>query len=271
MEMPVLRAILFDLDDTLLVDEAVSYEALETVAQQAEEKFHIDPKLFVHDTATIAQELWRAGDCYPFCRAIGISAFEGLWGKFLGDTKELSKLRTWSQQYRQEVFEKALLAQHIEHSPAEAAARVLAQEFSLLRRQRQRLFPEAREVLEKLSQRYRLGLLTNGAPDLQREKIVASSCEDLFSAIVISGEHGIGKPEPAIFEHLLQELGVTADEVIMVGNSLERDIAGARAAGIYSIWLRLASEEKIPEGIIPDQIITDLRELLYFCEIAVDN
>lgn len=259
--MPALRAILFDLDDTLLVDEALSYEALEHVARQAEEKFHIDPTLLVRDAAAIAQELWRAGECYPFCRAIGISAFEGLWGKFLGDSKDLTSLRAWSQRYREEVFEKALLAQRGSFSEVRVAARSLAQEFSLLRRQRQRLFPEAREVLEKLSQRYRLGLLTNGAPDLQREKIAASGCEDLFSAIVISGEHGIGKPEPAIFERLLQELGVSSGEAMMVGNSLERDIAGARAAGVVSVWMRLPGEEESPM-IVPDFTISHLGQLL---------
>ena len=258
---PTLRAILFDLDDTLLVDEAASYEVLEQVAQQAEEKFKIDPNLLVRDAVRIAQELWRAGECYPFCRSIGISAFECLWGNFLGDSKDLTALRAWSQRYREEVFEKALLTQRGDFSEMEVAARSLAQEFSSLRRQQQRLFPKTREVLEQLSSQFKLGLLTNGAPDLQREKIVASGCEDLFSTIVISGEHGIGKPEPAIFERLLQELGVSSSEAIMVGNSLERDIAGARAAGVVSVWMRLPGEEDSPM-ILPDFTISHLGELL---------
>ncbi|MBX9576922.1 MAG: HAD family hydrolase [Chthoniobacterales bacterium] len=321
--MPNFRAILFDLDDTLLVDEAVSYEVLEQVAQQAEEKFKnlfskstdaanncvapvlassgidytlsrgapsapcssqasatlkagskIDPKLLVSDAATIAQELWRAGECYPFCRSIGISAFECLWGNFLGDSKDLTALRAWSQRYREEVFEKALLTQRGDFSELEVAARSLAQEFSSLRRQQQRLFPKTREVLEQLSSQFKLGLLTNGAPDLQREKIAASGCEDLFSAIVISGEYGVGKPEPAIFERLLQELGVTSSEAMMVGNNLERDIAGARAAGVTSVWMRLPGERE-SEIIHPDFVITDLQELLDLitanCELQTAN
>lgn len=258
---PNIRAILFDLDDTLLVDEAVSQEALEQVARQAEEKFHIDPALLVRDAAVIAQELWRAGECYPFCRSIGISAFECLWGNFLGDSKDLTKLREWSQRYREEVFEKALQAQQGSFSEVKVVVRSLAQEFSFLRRQQQRLFPKTREVLEQLSSQFKLGLLTNGASDLQREKIAASGCEDLFSAIVISGEHGIGKPEPAIFERLLQELGITSSEAMMVGNSLERDIAGARAAGMVSVWMRLPGEEGSPM-IVPDFTISHLGQLL---------
>jgi len=184
--MPTLRAIIFDLDDTLLVDEAVSYEVLELIAQQVKKNCDIDPKIFVSDVATIAQELWRKGACYPFCHEIGISAFEGLWGNFLGETKELTTLRAWSHHYREEVFLKALLTQSVQLSQAAVIARDLALEFSLLRRQRQRLFPKTEKVLEQLSCHYQLGLLTNGAPDLQREKIVATRCEHLFSNILIS-------------------------------------------------------------------------------------
>ncbi|MBM3857022.1 MAG: HAD family hydrolase [Verrucomicrobia bacterium] len=259
--MPTLRAILFDLDDTLLVDEAVSYEVLEAVAEQAKKKFGIDPRLFVSDLASIAKELWVRGECYSFCHAIGISAFECLWGNFLGDAQELMKLRRWSQQYREEVFQKTLQAQKKIFPEARAAAQGFAQEFSKLRRQRQRLFPEAREVLEKLASRFKLGLITNGAPDLQREKIAATKCEHFFSAMVISGELGIGKPNPLIFEEGLHQLNMKREEAIMVGNSLERDIAGARATGIHSVWIRLPGEKNV-ETVVPDKTIADLRELL---------
>ena len=256
-----LRAILFDLDDTLLVDEAVSYEALEEVARQAKEKFHIDPNLFVSNAVAIAQALWQVEKCYPFCRSIGISAFEGLWGNFLGDSKELTRLRKCSQRYREQVFLIALHAQRSRISNSKIVARSLAQQFSLIRRQQQRLFPKTREVLEQLSSQFKLGLLTNGAPDLQREKIAASGCEDLFSAIIISGEYGVGKPEPAIFAHLLQKLGVTSSEAMMVGNSLERDMAGARAAGMVSVWMRLPGEED-SSLIVSDFTISHLGQLL---------
>jgi putative hydrolase of the HAD superfamily len=97
--------------------------------------------------------------------------------------------------------------------------------------------PDALEILTRLSGRYTLGLLTNGAPDLQREKIAASGTESLFSQIVISGVYGIGKPHPEIFLHLTDRLGVSPAEAVMVGNS-QRDTA-ALQPGIISIWLRV--------------------------------
>ena len=102
--------------------------------------------------------------------------------------------------------------------------------------------------------------MTNGAPDLQREKIAASGLESFFKAIAVSGEHGIGKPRPEIFHRLLSELGVSADEAVMVGNSLERDIAGARNAGIRSIWIRVPGSEEHAE-VTPDHTITSLSEI----------
>jgi phosphoserine phosphatase len=120
--------------------------------------------------------------------------------------------------------------------------------------------PDARETMTRLSSRYALGLLTNGAPDLQREKIVASGLESLFKEIVISGIYGIGKPCPEIFLHLTDRLGVAPGEAVMVGNSLERDISGARNAGITSIWLKVSGSEE-PDAVEADFSITGLAEL----------
>ena len=253
-----IRALLFDLDDTLAVDEAVSHETFAHVAAVASSRFEADPARFATDAMAIARSLWAEGECRPFCRSIGISAFECLWGGFTGDSPELTALRNWSTSYRVEVFAKSLAAQGRDASEEEAE--MLAMEFASTRRARQRLLTGARELMAELAPSYKLALLTNGAPDLQREKIAASGLESFFQAIAVSGEHGIGKPKPEIFHRLLAELGVTADEAVMVGNSLERDIAGARNAGIRSIWIRVPGSEEQAD-VTPDHTITNLAEI----------
>jgi len=253
-----IRALLFDLDDTLAVDEAVSHETFAHTAAVASSRFGVDPARFASDAMAIARELWAAGECRPFCRSIGISAFECLWGGFEGETAELTALRNWATAYRVEVFAKALAVQVPEY-PAEAPG-VLSQEFAATRRARQRLLPGARDLVSLLSETHSIALLTNGAPDLQREKIAASGLEGFFKAIAVSGEHGIGKPKPEIFHRLLGELGVSADEALMVGNSLERDIAGARNAGIRSVWIRVPGSEEQAD-VTPDHTITALSEI----------
>jgi putative hydrolase of the HAD superfamily len=253
-----IKALLFDLDDTLAVDEAVSHETFAHVAAEASSRFGVDPAQFATDAMATARALWAEGECRPFCRSIGISAFECLWGGFTGDGPELTALRNWATSYRVEVFAKALDSQG--KGVDQDAARFLSAEFESTRRARQRLLVGAREVLSELAPSYSLALLTNGAPDLQREKIGASGLEPLFRAIAVSGEHGIGKPKPEIFHRLLGELGVSPTEAVMVGNSLERDIAGARNAGIRSIWIRVPGSEEHAE-VVPDHTITALSEI----------
>jgi len=255
--MPI-RAILFDLDDTLAVDEAVSHESFDHTAALAKSRFGIDPIAFTHDAMSISRELWASGECRPFCREIGISAFECLWGGFDGESNELTSLRNWSRTYRREVFQRTLTEQ-LEDFPAEAAE-LLSVEFAAARRSRQRLMPGAREIIAKLSPTYRIALLTNGAPDLQREKIEASGLGDQFHAIAISGEYGIGKPNPEIFHRLLAELHISPEEALMVGNSLERDISGARNAGIRSIWIKVPGSEE-HANVTADHTITSLSEI----------
>ncbi len=253
-----IRALLFDLDDTLAVDEAVSHETFAQTAAVAAARFGVDSAIFAGDAMRVARELWSEGSSLPYCRSIGISAFECLWGGFTGESPELSALRNWALAYRREVFAKALLAQR-ETFPVEAPD-FLAGEFAATRRARQRLLPGARELIASLVASYDLALLTNGAPDLQREKIAATGLESSFKAIIISGEYGIGKPEPEIFHRLLHKLGVTPEESLMVGNSLERDIAGARNAGIRTIWIRIPGAEEYVE-VISDHTITALAEI----------
>lgn len=256
-----LRALIFDLDDTLLIDEEISQAALGAVAMHV--GVH-DQDLFVSNVRAIAKKRWLEGPCYPFCHAIGISAMECLWGNFLGETEELRALRAWALVYRRDAFQEAVQEQPLS-SLLKTKAQELSDFFAQERRDRQSLFPGARALLEKWFSCYRLGLLTNGAPDLQREKLAASGLEPFFASVIISGEHGVGKPAPAIFEIMLKQLGVTASETIMIGNSLERDIAGARAAGIRSVWVDLGvTKEK--SDVQPDFIITELSQLIPLIE-----
>lgn len=254
--MPI-RAILFDLDDTLIVDEAVSREAFRATAETAVAPVGADARELERSARQHALRLFEAGPVRPFCKRIGISAFECLWGRFLGESDDLTRLREWAHAYRTQVFDAALRDQAIE-SPDVAES--LAAEFERQRRKLQRLMPDALEVLARLAPDYQIGLLTNGAPDLQREKLAASGLGGFFSAIAVSGEHDIGKPQAEIFHRLLAELATDPSDAVMVGNSLERDIAGARNAGIRSIWIRVPGSEESAD-VDPDHTIIGLAEL----------
>lgn len=257
-----LKAILFDLDDTLIVDEAASREALEYTARDAAEQFGAGAARFERDAAAIARALWEESPVYAHCRQIGISAFECLWGNFSGESEWLQQLHEWSDAFRPRVFDAALRRQDIDNLEG---GRTLADAFARYRRQFARLMPNATEVVAALAREYKLGLLTNGAPAFQREKFQASGLHHAFDSAVVSGDHGIGKPNPEIFARLLAELEVGPGEAVMIGNSLERDIAGARNAGIRSVWIRVPGAEE-PEEVQPDHEIRDLSEIAALLE-----
>jgi putative hydrolase of the HAD superfamily len=91
-------------------------------------------------------------------------------------------------------------------------------------------------VLERLRARYRLGIVSNFYGNL------ATVCDDIaltpfFSVIVDSTRVGCAKPDPRIFHAALAGLGVEAREAVFVGDSLPRDMAGARAVGMRHVWL----------------------------------
>jgi putative hydrolase of the HAD superfamily len=251
-------AILFDLDDTLIVDEAVSREALTSTAKKAAADSGVDAVRLAKDVHRIGSGLWREGPCHPYTKAIGISFHECLWGRFEGGTPELTALRNWALRYRVEVFATALAEQE---QPDEDLAEKLSGHFSAERRRLQRLMPDAVETLVRLKATHKVALLTNGAPDLQREKIAASGLGSYFDAIAVSGERGVGKPKPEIFEMLLADLGVPASRAVMVGNSLERDIAGAVNAKLAAaIWIQVPGSEERAE-VVPHHTIRGLHEI----------
>ena len=64
-----------------------------------------------------------------------------------------------------------------------------------------------------------LAVVTNGARDLQRDKLQTTGLEDHFDAIAVSGELGVAKPDPTIFRHTLDMLGVAPTRVWHVGDS----------------------------------------------------
>ncbi len=118
----------------------------------------------------------------------------------------------------------------------------------------------ARESLESLADEYRLGLVTNGAPDMQALKLEALGIRGTFESIVHGGHDAPAKPAPEPFHTALEALDVDPDRALHVGNSLTADVAGAKAAGLQAVWLR--NEAETPSSALrPDYTIDTLADL----------
>lgn len=83
-----------------------------------------------------------------------------------------------------------------------------------------------------------LGIVTNGGATVQNSKIDRAGLRSWFSSIVVSKAVDLHKPDPRIFAHALAELGVEAERAWFVGDHPVNDVGGARAAGLHAIWLR---------------------------------
>jgi putative hydrolase of the HAD superfamily len=228
------RALLLDLDDTIIVEEPAAVAAFAATARAAAERQRLDPAALALDARTRAREIWRAAPHHPFCRRIGISSWEGLFCRYDGAGEELRALREWAPGYRRETWRRALADQGVVD---DELAEELGERFGADRRALHETFADAAPALDVLGADHALALVTNGASCWQREKLAASGLADRFDVVVVSGELGSAKPDPAVYAHALSALGVEPADAVMVGDNLRNDVDGALAAGLGAVWL----------------------------------
>ena len=203
-----LKAVLFDLDDTLYDQQHNSRSALKALY-----------------------------DRYPVVQSVTFEEFEEQHIEFL----ERYHLRVLSgemtlDQARFARF-RGLLSLH-EPNPDFATvytAQALYRETYLAN---ERLIAGTVPLLERLrADGLTVGLLTNSTVVEQTGKIQRLGLVPLLDVVVISEAVGCAKPDPRIFTHTLEKLNCSCEDVIMVGDSWANDILGARAVGIRAVWL----------------------------------
>ena len=106
-----------------------------------------------------------------------------------------------------------------------------------------KLLPYTMEVLEYLSPKYKLYILSNGFEEVQYKKINNSGLAPFFSGVILSDNVGVNKPHPQIFEAALKAAGSSKNETIMIGDSWDADIVGARNFSIDQVWYDLGIEQ----------------------------
>ncbi len=115
-------------------------------------------------------------------------------------------------------------------------------------------------VLKTLRQRYALGVISNfygNVATLCQECGLAALCD----VIIDSAQVGVSKPERRIFTLALEQLGRAPHMAAYVGDSFERDVVGAKTAGLHTIWLRGLEPRPCPDPSLVNATITTLEEL----------
>jgi len=254
-----LKALLFDLDNTL-VPEMANYElAFDAACRDAARRHSFDLLKFRVAVFGSANDLWQRSETFAYCSRLGIGSPTSLLSDFPGERPEFATLRQWAPGYRERCWTGAL--RPLVH---DGLVRGLAAELDAAFRARLRShcppYDDVFAMLQQVARSYSLAVLTNGPGDVQRAKLRASGLERFFPVTVASGDIGFGKPDPRIFATALERLGLGANEAIAIGDSLERDVVGARAAGVSCVWLNRdrAAGSARPA---PDHEIASLGEL----------
>ena len=221
-----MKAILFDLDDTLIPERPAIEAAYAAVAERAWGASSPERITLLSQTA---RAIWLAGRPTAYAKRVHFSLGEALYGEFVAAGPEADALRAFVPILHAEAFEAVLPAQLRGTSPQ------LVELWNTTRMGALARYPETESVLEHWSARLPLALVTNGASRLQRAKLAMTDLEAYSTAVIVSEDVGVGKPDPAPFRAALDVLQLTPGDVVMVGNDVDRDIAGARNAYIRPI------------------------------------
>ncbi|MFN6178195.1 MAG: YjjG family noncanonical pyrimidine nucleotidase [Flavobacteriales bacterium] len=126
---------------------------------------------------------------------------------------------------------------------------------------REGLFPGALQLLEDLRPHYGLHIITNGFAATQHTKIRNSRMDHLFDIVLSSEVAGASKPAPDIFHKAFAQAGTTAEESLMIGDSIDADMAGARAVGMDHAHFAPEGEAD-PDATYRIRALDELRPLL---------
>jgi 2-haloacid dehalogenase len=124
------------------------------------------------------------------------------------------------------------------------------------------LLDGAESLVRTLVGRVRMLLMTNGLAEVQVPRFAASSIRDCFAEIVISGEIGLAKPDPAIFDFAFDRISRPAKErVLMIGDNLASDILGGANYGLDTCWYNPTAVAN-GHGVEPTYEVRELSKIL---------
>jgi HAD superfamily hydrolase (TIGR01549 family) len=223
----MIRAALFDLDDTLFDHRGCARDALSAVYGS-----------------------------HPCFQSMTFAALEQRHAEFLEQLhSEVMVGRLSVDAARIERFRRLLDAAGVNgHTET---ARVLAWLYRDTYRQRRRAVTGAAALMAAVKRHARLGIVSNNVLEEQQEKLRVCGLDQFVDELVVSQEVGVSKPNPEIFRVALDRLRVTPQQTVMVGDSWAADVEGARAAGIRSLWFN-PSGMPMPD---PTAAVEQLRSL----------
>jgi putative hydrolase of the HAD superfamily len=225
-----LRAVLFDVDDTLFDRERAQEEILHLIVQEL-------PDIFAGIDSKVIADAFRESD------RLALQEFDsGIYGDLLRIRRSETFLRLLGLN---EDSAGKITTMYVEAYPAVNAP-----------------VKDSKLVVETLAKRYRLGIVSNGFPDVQYRKLETLGIRHLFDCVVLSEESGVRKPDPEIFWKAANLLANDPQECLHVGDSYNADILGAKGAGMQACWFNPYGLHLPRVDPKPDLEISALNEIL---------
>ena len=125
------------------------------------------------------------------------------------------------------------------------------------------LYPDTKELLQRLSQKYKIGIIAN--QDFGTEqRLTDFNVHQYINLVIASAEEGVAKPDLRIFQIALARADCKPEEAIMVGDRIDNDIIPANKIGMTTVWIKQGfgsyAEPKTVEEQ-PDYIVNNLAEI----------
>ncbi len=200
----MLKAVIFDLDDTLYDYKTCDTKATNALLCYLKDKLDIPPeqgKLCLQQAKKIVKE--QLGN-------VAASHNRILYTQILSELCGLKPAQYAYEMY--EIYWNAML-------------------------EKMKPYPYVKKLWSILKEnQIKIAILTDLTAQIQHRKLIKMGLQNNVDCLVTSEEAGAEKPDKVMFQKIMKKLGCQKDEVILIGDSLEKDILGAKAFGIPSIW-----------------------------------
>lgn len=235
-ETSMIKAVFFDLSDTLCDYQTASAAAIDRACEYA----------VAHSEALTSSGLREA-----YLREARHAADESRrWvaSRFVpGAGVDQQNYRLWER-----ALEKCGVANAI-------LAHAVALQYQLTRMRTLQLFSDGLPAVQALQGRVSIGLVAEGAAGIVNEELTLLGLRGLFSVTAIEGEVGCAKRDPQIFAYAVRKVGCEPSQAAHVGDSLESDIVPAHRAGLTTVWINRTDEPPPDDDDAnPDHTVADL-------------
>jgi len=227
-----IKAILFDVDDTLFDRKTAQEKVLARIVQ-------LLPQSFGRFEMSSLMEAWQESDRFAS------ADFEAsLPSRMLRDTRSRKFLELLG--LGDDLIEDVTQAYLTEYPrvPAPVAGAVT--------------------LVRKLSLQFPVGVVSNSLPDVQYRKLETLDLRKYFSCIVLSEEFGIRKPDPRIFQHAATLLNLPPASCLYIGDSFNADVVGSKQAGMLACWFKQGQTPPADQTVKADFTVDNLAEIEEF-------